>query len=257
MSSILTIVDDITEQTALLSLNAAIISAQAGEHGRGFAVVANEIKELATRTKASTQEIGGLIRTLQERTRDGVKNVTRGISKADEGVKLVSAVKDALTTIIERATHTSKRAADTANVIQQTAASSSTISSSMKSVTELVSTIRTALRKEHVDITQVVDAVENIRYMSEQVKKASVNQNVTSGQIVESMRLMTGKLSDISTQTQELRNNSKMIVEAMRTVDSITESILTDTLNISNKTANNLAQQADVLQRIVNIFKVS
>ena len=58
VSSILGIVDDITEQTSLLSLNASIISAQAGVHGRGFAVVANEIKELAVRTKNSTREIG-------------------------------------------------------------------------------------------------------------------------------------------------------------------------------------------------------
>jgi methyl-accepting chemotaxis protein len=71
------------------------------------------------------------------------------------------------------------------------------------------------------------------------------------------MERVTEKLSNISDQTQELRSNSKHIVEAMYTIDSITETLLADAMNIASTTANNLVQQADVLQRIINTFKVS
>jgi methyl-accepting chemotaxis protein len=257
VSSILDIVDEITEQTSLLALNASIISAQAGVHGRGFAVVAEEIKELATRTKTSTKEIGTLIHELQGKTADGVKKTAEGIAKADQGVRLANAVKDALTTILDSATRSSSRAADTAQVIQQTTASSQIIRTSMSKVTEMVSSIGTAIQEQEGDIEKVVAAVENISGMSEQVNRASVEQKRAAEEIERSMEDVTGQFSGMSEQTEALRQNSDQIVAAMHMLESTTGQILQDTTKISGETVKNLVQQSDVLQKIVNVFKVS
>ncbi len=257
VSSILGIVDDITEQTSLLALNAAIISAQAGDRGRGFAVVADEIKELATRTKSSTQEIGNLVYELQKSTEEGVKHTVDGIAKADQGMHLAHAVQDALTTILERATQSSTRAADIAQVIQQTATSSQIISASMSRVTEMVSNTRKAIREQEQDIEQVVAAVENLSGMSEQVNRASVEQKHAANQIAESMENAITKFSDISAQTGELKRSADQIVSAMHTIESATENIFQNATEMSQETVKNLVSQADVLQQIVNVFKVS
>ncbi len=257
VSSILDIVDEVTEQTSLLALNASIISAQAGSHGRGFAVVADEIKELALRTKNSTQRISALIHTLRKKTEEGVKHMNDGLQKAEQGMGLSSAVKEALDTILERATNSSERAASTANVVRDTAASSQLISASMGSVTTMVSQVNGLIQQQEEDITQVVLAIENSQAMSAQINQASIQQNQNASEIEKNMQHMAERIENISQQTEELHSNSAQIVEAMHAMEIIAEHLLSEIMTISSQTANDLVKQSEMLDSMVKVFKVS
>ena len=256
VSSILDIVDEVTEQTSLLALNASIISAQAGAHGRGFAVVADEIKELAMRTRNSTQRISALIHTLRKKTEAGVKHMKDGLMKAEQGMELSYAVKEALDTILERATNSSERAAGTAQVIQDIAASSRIISTSMSSVTSMVSQINDSILRHQEDMALVVESVENSQALSLQVNQASIEQNHNIIEIEKNMQHVTEKLENISHQTEDLRLNSGQIVGAMQTIEVVAENVLNDVMTISSQTANNLVKQAEALESMVKVFKV-
>ena len=255
VSSILGIVDDITEQTSLLALNASIISAQAGAHGKGFAVVADEIKSLATRTKSSTQEIGSLIHRLHQNTENGVGRVQNGLSKADQGMKMAKALKVDLEEILERATQSSARATDNAKVVQRTISSAQVIGEHMTSITGMVSVIRQTLEQGRAEFEHVVSAVENISGMAEQVSRANLEQKRAAEEIERSMGDVTLKFSDISEQTDALQRDARQIVDAVQLVESTAQEISRNAVEISEESVQNLVQQSELLQSLVKNFK--
>ncbi len=88
IGEIVDLISDITEQTNVLALNAAIQAAAAGEAGRGFSVVAEEVQRLAERSGEATKQIGALVKTIQSDTYDAVAAMEKSTVGVVEGAKL-------------------------------------------------------------------------------------------------------------------------------------------------------------------------
>ena len=99
IGEIVDLISEITEQTNILALNAAIQAASAGEAGRGFSVVAEEVQQLAERSGEATKKIGMLVKTIQSDTQDAVAAMEKSTEGVVHGTQLSDAAGQALTTI--------------------------------------------------------------------------------------------------------------------------------------------------------------
>ena len=105
IKKVISIIDNISSQTNLLGINAAIEAARSGEHGRGFSVVAEQIRKLSLTTKTNAEEIKKSIKNIDE-------NVTATVNKAEESLQTILEQSKAIEEVTEKIMNISEKTSD-------------------------------------------------------------------------------------------------------------------------------------------------
>jgi methyl-accepting chemotaxis protein len=138
IGEIIVTIQDIADQTNLLALNAAIEAARAGEQGRGFAVVADEVRALAERTTQATQEIGEMIRAIQQGTRNSVKTMVEGVNEVKIGSGKAEASGEALKSILSQINEVTMQVSQIATAAEEQTATTNEINNNILQISQVI-----------------------------------------------------------------------------------------------------------------------
>jgi len=137
IGEIISVIDDIADQTNLLALNAAIEAARAGEQGRGFAVVADEVRKLAERTGKATAEIAEMIKSIQTETDEAVRVMESGIEEVGKGRELADQAGSSLNEIVTMSQNVMTMIESIATAAEEQSSASEQISHNIESISSV------------------------------------------------------------------------------------------------------------------------
>ena len=256
IGKVLAMIDEVTDQTDLLALNATILAAQAGSHGQGFAVVAREIRELSERASDSTREIGAIIDAVQQETSRVAEAIARTELRVAEGEELSINSAAMLGKVVSGIQAVDRRMEQVARSTVEQTQGAGVIGRAMEQVADMVRQTAAATREQNGATETITQAVEKMRGLALRVQTSAREQSHGSSFIAAAMEEIDSMIRKINQACSEQIRERDRISAAVAEIRHGADANLAATALLQNAvTTQNY--QIVVLRKQMGTFRVA
>jgi methyl-accepting chemotaxis protein len=255
IEKILSVITDVTKQTNLLSVNAAVLAAQAGEYGKGFSVVADEIKILADRTSSSAKGITNIIKSIQMVIAETAHVTENSKHIVSRGKELVIKIGGAFGSVLEGAQKSSEMTKTIQRATEEQVRGILQIKEAMQMIVMVVEQVSNAAHEQESGSEHLLGVAEKVKEISDIIKRGMQEQNTGIRMISKNLELANDRIKHIDEATSEQGKTNENILSAAERIRSICNNTLLIAQDMS-ASFSSLYQEADNLKRDMERFKL-